>query len=86
MGLRHYISIPAGLTKMRLDKFVLYTFLGAAIWNAILAYIGYTVGNNLAMIKNKSHEISLYVLVGVVILIAGYVVKVKRKKTIENEK
>ena len=42
-GVRHLISIPAGLSKMNLRDFMLYTFIGAGIWNVILAVIGYYV-------------------------------------------
>jgi membrane protein DedA with SNARE-associated domain len=40
-GIRHLISIPAGLARMNLRDFMLYTFVGAGIWNIILAVIGY---------------------------------------------
>jgi membrane protein DedA with SNARE-associated domain len=40
-GIRHLISIPAGLAKMSLRDFMLYTFAGAGIWNVILAVIGF---------------------------------------------
>jgi membrane protein DedA with SNARE-associated domain len=42
-GIRHLISIPAGLAKMNLRDFMLFTFVGAGIWNIILAIIGYYV-------------------------------------------
>ena len=40
-GIRHLISIPAGLAKMNLKNFILYTFIGSAIWNATLAIMSY---------------------------------------------
>jgi membrane protein DedA with SNARE-associated domain len=40
-GVRHLISIPAGLARMNLRDFILYTFVGAGIWNIILAIIGF---------------------------------------------
>jgi len=40
-GIRHLISIPAGLAKMKLHDFILYTALGAGIWNLILALVGF---------------------------------------------
>lgn len=40
-GIRHLISIPAGLSKMNLRDFMFYTFIGAGIWNIILATIGF---------------------------------------------
>jgi membrane protein DedA with SNARE-associated domain len=40
-GIRHLISIPAGLSKMKLQSFILYTAIGSAIWNAALALLSY---------------------------------------------
>lgn len=42
-GIRQLISIPAGLARMPLKPFLLYTTLGAGIWNTVLALLGYAV-------------------------------------------
>ena len=69
-GIRQLISIPAGLSCMHFGAFLWWTFLGAFIWNCILATIGYAAAGQMDLIKEYSHELSvaILVLVGVVIL------------------
>ncbi len=69
-GIRQLISIPAGLSCMHFGAFLWWTFLGAFIWNCILATIGYVAAGQMDLIKEYSHELSvaILVLVGVVIL------------------
>lgn len=43
-AVRQLISIPAGLSRMNVGKFVLFTTLGAGVWNAVLAFLGYWLG------------------------------------------
>lgn len=81
LGIRHYISFPAGLAKMSLKKFCFYTSTGAAIWVWILAYIGYFVGNNRERVFEISKEWSLYIISACLILIIGYIFWHKRRKT-----
>jgi membrane protein DedA with SNARE-associated domain len=45
-GVRTYISFPAGIGRMKVGKFLLYTFLGSFIWSVGLAYGGYVLGQN----------------------------------------
>jgi len=83
-GIRQLISIPAGLSKMHFGAFLLWTFLGAFIWNCILAAIGYVAAGQMDVIKQYSHELSVAILalLGVAVLyfvIKRIIVSTKRK-------
>ena len=65
--IRHLISIPAGLHRMPLPRFILYTALGAAVWCAILTWIGYFLGQHEAALR--SEEIHRYVTWALLMLI-----------------
>ncbi len=80
LGVRHYISFPAGLCKMNLGKFCLYTTFGAGVWVGVLAYIGYFVGNNKERILEVSRQWSLYIIIGCALLVAIYIFRHKRKQ------
>lgn len=76
--IRHLISIPAGIARMRLDRFFLYTGVGAAIWCAVLLGIGWLVGKAGGTLARDQVEAyarhAVMALVPVTIaLIAGYV-------------
>lgn len=74
-GIRQLISIPAGLAKMKLLPFLLYTFLGAFIWNCVLALLGYVAAGNIELIKEYSHELSVAILILFGIVLVYFVVK-----------
>lgn len=81
-AVRQLISIPAGLAGMRLDHFLLYTTLGAGIWNTVLALIGYAIftqfpASSTAEVSQiaaqYSHEIG-YVILGLAVIVIGVLV------------
>ena len=79
-GLRQYISLPAGLARMPLGRFILFTGLGAGIWASVLALVGYVIGNNQEAIGHSLHRITIYTGVGIVILVIGYAIWYRRRK------
>jgi membrane protein DedA with SNARE-associated domain len=78
IGVRQYISFPAGLARMHVGKFSFYTAAGAGIWVWILAYIGYFVGNNQERILEISRQWSIYVFFACILLVILYVYWHKR--------
>jgi membrane protein DedA with SNARE-associated domain len=74
-GIRHLISIPAGLAKMNLRDFMLFTFIGAGIWNIILAVIGYY----LYEIREQIFPYLGHILVAVGIIFTIYLIIKARK-------
>ena len=79
-GLRHYISLPAGLARMNLFVFCLYTTLGATIWVIILTILGYYIGDNEELVKEYLRYLIIGLLVFLVLLGAWYYKKVKKTK------
>jgi membrane protein DedA with SNARE-associated domain len=74
---RHLISIPAGVSRMSLRRFVLFTALGAGVWCGVLTYLGYVIGRHGEQVEAVigdyvHHTLLVYVLPGVVILAGAY--------------
>ncbi|MGM9830688.1 MAG: DedA family protein [Paludibacteraceae bacterium] len=82
-GIRQLISIPAGLARMHFGSFLLYTFLGAFLWNSVLALLGYIAHGQADLINRYSHELSVIILALLGLIVVYFVVKkvVKRKKS-----
>ncbi|MCQ2960573.1 MAG: DedA family protein [Bacteroidales bacterium] len=81
--IRQLISIPAGLAKMNIVHFVIFTTLGAGIWNAVLAFLGYLAHGQQDMIDKYSHEIGYAIVVIVVVAILFYSIRyfIKQRKS-----
>lgn len=81
-GIRQLISIPAGLAKMHFGWFLLYTFLGAFLWNSVLALLGYIAHGQMDLIHQYSHELSIIILALLAVAIVYFIIRaiLKRRK------
>lgn len=79
-GVRHVISFPAGLGHMNLKLFVIYTGVGSAVWMACLIFIGYLIGGNEDMVKRYVRLVSIWAVIGVIMMVSLYIWLHRRKK------
>lgn len=85
-GIRQLISLPAGLSKMNFISFTVYTVIGAGLWNAILALLGYLAHGQADLIHKYSHELSLIILGLLVAAILFFTVRHLLKKKVKLKK
>jgi membrane protein DedA with SNARE-associated domain len=79
-GIRQLISLPAGISRMALMPFTLYTALGAGIWSIVLITLGYVLGEKKDLIAGYLHQITLLMLAAIIIMVTVYIVRIKTKK------
>ena len=79
-GVRHLISIPAGLAKMPLKAFMLWTFIGAGIWNIILSMLGYFFYSQQELLEKYYKELWWGVLSLGILFVIYLIVRAVRKK------
>lgn len=80
---RHLISLPAGVGRMNLTKFILYTVTGAALWNAFLTWLGYYLRSNWSEIKKYTSVIDYIIAAAILGVIIWFIYK-QRKRRKEN--
>jgi membrane protein DedA with SNARE-associated domain len=80
--IRHLISIPAGIFRMRYDVFAALTVLGATIWCAFLVWLGYAFGEGvLDAVQKYSHEAEIVAIVALLGFMAWFIFhKTKKRK------
>ena len=82
---RHLISLIAGIGKMNVRKFTIYTILGAALWNGILTYLGILLGQHWAEVSQYMENLDLIILLLLIIGVLYFVYRhlKRRKKTMK---
>ncbi|HUH42270.1 MAG TPA: DedA family protein [Sulfurimonas sp.] len=83
-GIRQLISIPAGLARMNLVVFAIFTALGAGIWAFILVMLGYTIGENQELIHSYLKQITIVTII-ILILLASWYAYIQRNRRIKGE-
>jgi len=83
--IRHLISIPAGMSRMALGRFVTFTAVGAGIWCAILTYLGWLIGRHGEAVDRAIgpyvHQVFMnYIVPGLIVLVGGYVIWRRRQR------
>ena len=82
---RTFISLPAGIAKMDIKRFTVYSFVGSVPWCAFLAYVGYALQDSWRIVFDQyGHYVDLAVVVGVVLLIS-YIVLTHRRRVKRDE-
>lgn len=85
-GIRQLISIPAGLAKMRISRFILFTFIGAGIWNSTLAALGYYAESVVpqeelnSYVLQHSHKFAYFFVFLAIVFIVYLVLKSRKKR------
>jgi len=77
---RHLISIPAGIAKMNITKFIIYTAIGATGWNIFLAYLGYVLRNNWTQIHKYDRILDILTFIFLIIFIIYFINKILKSK------
>jgi membrane protein DedA with SNARE-associated domain len=77
---RHLISIPAGLARMSLIPFILFTVAGATLWNSFLTYLGVRLRENWWVIQRYTHILDYFVVAGLLGVVVYLMWKLKRAR------
>ena len=74
-GIRTYISIPAGISKMPLIPFLIYSTAGSIVWVALLTYAGYILGENYEQVGAYLKPVSALVLISILAISIYWIIK-----------
>jgi membrane protein DedA with SNARE-associated domain len=81
---RHLISLPAGIGRMKIWKFLLYTTIGAGMWNAFLTWLGFQLRDKWEIIRRYSEVLDIIIIIMIIGGIVYFIYK-RLKKTKSND-
>ncbi len=85
-GVKHFISFPAGLGKMDIKKFIIYSSFGSAIWVGIIVSLGYFIGDNEYLIKKHIGKINIILFLFISAIVCFYLIRLKINKKVSKPK
>lgn len=85
-GVRTVISLPAGIARMPLGKFIFYTISGSLIWSFFLGYLGKILGDNWKILGAYFHKLDVVIVVGGLAVVAFYIFHKVREFKAKNHK
>lgn len=80
-GIRHLISLPAGLCRMSVPTFAVYTCLGAGLWSIVLTAMGYFIGGNEGLIHENLPLVTAAIVGFVALILISYYLWQRRQTT-----
>jgi membrane protein DedA with SNARE-associated domain len=78
--IRQFISLPAGIAKMPVKKFIIFTAIGSSIWVFILVWLGFIFGKNYEMLYDLTGQLSLLLVLGISFFSVTYIYIKKKLK------
>lgn len=77
--IRTFISLPAGIARMKFSRFCLFTFIGCLPWNIALTYLGYSLGANWTEVETYVRPVSYGILIIVILIALRFLYKAIRQ-------
>ena len=74
-GYRELVSVPAGLGRMKPPKFLIFTFIGSLIWDLVLVFMGYKLGENYVVIKVWFDKLDIFIWISIILAVVWFIVK-----------
>lgn len=71
--IRTFISLPAGIAKMDIKKFIIYTLFGSFLWSVLLTYVGLIMGKNWEMLGSIFHKFDLVISIIFIVVAIWYI-------------